>query len=140
MLAQQRIKAATYFTTKDDGLRQAWRGRVWLNPPYAQPLMSAFVGKLVAEHRIGNVRSAILLTHNYTDTVWFHEAARACDVICFTRGRVRFEKENGEIAAPTQGQAVFYFGDDSALFREVFSKFGLIARFNSGAAEAKLAA
>lgn len=38
--AQQRVKAAQHFTIEDDGLKREWAGRVWLNPPYAQPAIS----------------------------------------------------------------------------------------------------
>lgn len=34
--AQKWIKATQYFTRADDGLKREWRGRVWLNPPYAR--------------------------------------------------------------------------------------------------------
>ena len=126
--AQRVVGASKYFTTEDDGLSQEWHGRVWLNPPYAQPHIADFVSKLVAERRIGRVTSAILLTHNYTDTAWFHEAASAADAICFTRGRVKFESPDGSVAAPTQGQAFFYFGSDVQSFMERFSGLGFVVR------------
>jgi hypothetical protein len=31
--------------------------------------------------------------------------AHAANLICFTRGRIRFESPTGELASPTQGQA-----------------------------------
>lgn len=124
--AQEIVGAAKYFTTQDDGLAQEWHGRVWLNPPYAQPHIADFVSKMVEERRSGRVTAAIMLTHNYTDTSWFHEAAGTANAICFTRGRIKFYDAKGTVAAPTQGQAFFYFGDDVARFAEVFSDFGLI--------------
>lgn len=124
--AQQVIKAAHYFTKADDGLKHEWCGRVWLNPPYAQPLIADFVSKMVAERVAGRVTAAIMLTHNYTDTAWFHEAAGACDAICFTRGRVKFYEPDGEIAAPTQGQAFFYFGADVDAFFDQFKNIGFV--------------
>jgi phage N-6-adenine-methyltransferase len=124
--AQQKVRAAEYFTVDRDGLQQEWRGRVWLNPPYAQPHIADFVSKMVAERRAGRVSAAIMLTHNYTDTTWFHEAAGVADAICFTRGRVRFYDASGVIAAPTQGQAFFYFGDDVAAFASAFAEVGFI--------------
>ena len=42
-VAQRTVKAVEYFTAKDDGLEQEWHGRVWLNPPYAQPVIAQFV-------------------------------------------------------------------------------------------------
>jgi hypothetical protein len=84
------------------------------------------VKKLVAELDAENVDEAIMLTHNYTDTEWFHTAAKACSAICFTRGRVKFWNPNGEIAAPTQGQAFFYFGQNPDKFMDVFGEIGFV--------------
>lgn len=125
--AQETVKAGSYFTQDVDGLGAEWDGRVFLNPPYAQPHVANFVGKLVDEYQAGRVSAAILLTHNYTDTTWFHEAASAASVICFTRGRIRFESLDGRLAAPTQGQAFFYFGDDEPSFRKEFADVGFVA-------------
>ena len=124
--AQQAVRAARYFTKNDDGLKGAWHGRVWLNPPFAQPLISEFVAKIVAEHNAGRIDAAIMLTNNSTDTGWFHEALAASDAICFTRGRIKFYKDEGEKAAPLQGQAFFYFGDDVVGFVERFSGIGAV--------------
>ena len=104
----------------------AWRGRAWLNPPYSQPAIGEFVSKLVAELYAGHVTSAVMLTHNYTDTAWFHEAQSAATAICFTRGRVKFVNPAGETAAPTQGQAFFYFGSNPAPFVARFSEIGFV--------------
>lgn len=124
--AQQRVQASSFYTEETNGLDKDWIGNVWLNPPYAQPAISDFINKMVDEVESGRVTSAIMLTHNYTDTAWFQKAARAATAICFTRGRVKFEGPNGEIAAPTQGQAFFYFGSDVELFSVVFSETGFI--------------
>lgn len=123
---QGRIKANGYFTTKDNGLSLPWNGKIWLNPPYSQPLIQQFIEKAVQEYKIKNMEQAIILTHNYTDTAWFHLAESVAALICFTRGRVKFEGANGEIASPTQGSAFFYLGDNRQIFMEVFSQYGFI--------------
>lgn len=127
-IAQERVQASTFFTAADDGLERSWFGRVWLNPPYNRALLSRFVVKLVEEWTSGRVQQAILLTHNYTDTEWFHAAAWAARAICFPRGRVHFLSPAGDECSPTQGQAFFYFGHDDAGFRQAFADFGLIVR------------
>ncbi|MDS4011549.1 MAG: DNA N-6-adenine-methyltransferase [Defluviicoccus sp.] len=124
--AQETIRAARFFTRDDDGLKHDWHGRIWLNPPYAQPDITRFIVKLLAEIAAGRATEAILLTHNYTDTGWFHAAAGQCAALCFTRGRIRFVGASGEIAAPTQGQAFFYFGPGLERFRASFASFGFI--------------
>jgi phage N-6-adenine-methyltransferase len=124
--AQEFIKAKKFFTKKDDGLTKSWVGRVWLNPPYTQPDIELFTDKLISEVGNGNTAEAIMLTHNYTDTAWFHKAANASERICFTRGRIAFVGMDGVKAVPTQGQAFFYFGKRAARFGEYFRKFGFI--------------
>jgi ParB family chromosome partitioning protein len=126
--AQKTIRATNYFTKAEDGLTKEWCGRVWLNPPYAQPLIAHFVSKMVSERLAGHVTAAIMLTHNYTDTAWFHEAAITADAICFMRGRVKFYELDGEIAAPTQGQAFFYFGSEAKKFANQFASIGFVVR------------
>lgn len=125
-MAQKTVKASKYFTINDDGLMEQWNGRVWLNPPYAQPAIHNFMQKAVDEFNAGRMTEAIILTHNYTDTTWFHIAARCASAICFTRGRIGFLSPEGTKAAPTQGQAFFYFGDGVAAFRDVFQDFGIV--------------
>jgi phage N-6-adenine-methyltransferase len=124
--AQATVQALRHFTLAENGLAQEWHGNVWLNPPYAQPHIADFADKLIAEVGSGRVKSAIMLTHNYTDTAWFQKSARAATSVCFTRGRVRFVSPSGDLAAPTQGQAFFYFGRESSLFDKVFCDAGLI--------------
>ena len=125
-IAQERIRAGQYFTKSDDGLARAWLGRVWLNPPYAQPAIQQFAEKMVAEVTAGRVIEAVMLTHNYTDTAWFHIAESAASAICFTRGRIAFVSPEGEKAAPTQGQAFFYYGPRRDEFAQAFASVGFV--------------
>jgi len=127
-LAQRTVNAKSHFTIDDDGLSKEWTGNVWLNPPYAQPHIANFADKMVAEVESGRTTSAIMLTHNYTDTGWFQKLARTASAICFTRGRIKFVSPRGEVAAPTQGQAFFYFGEGVDAFATKFSEVGFVVR------------
>lgn len=125
-IAQEKIGAGQFFTEETDGLAQEWRGRVWLNPPYAQPLIGDFMSKLREEYSAGRCTEAVALTHNYTDTRWFQETAKEATAICFTRGRIKFYSPSGDIAAPTQGQAFFYFGPNADNFAAEFAEVGFV--------------
>lgn len=125
-IANRTVRADKIFTIDDNGLEKDWHGRVWMNPPYAQPAIAQFANKLVTEWEAGNIDAAISLTHNYTDTAWFQQIAKAATAVCFTRGRVRFVSPSGELASPTQGQAFAYFGNEIDKFFRSFSPFGIV--------------
>jgi ParB family chromosome partitioning protein len=109
--AQRTVQATRYFSAADNGLAHEWHGRIWLNPPYAQPLISQFVAKLVAEHAAGRVTQACVLVNNGTDTAWGQALLGAASAVCFPAGRIRFIDADGNPSgAPLQGQMVCYLG------------------------------
>ena len=125
--AQEIVCAGRYYTIENNGLNHPWNAEtIFLNPPYSQPQIWDFIDKLVVELTAGNIGSAILLTHNSTDTAWFHRAEEIASAICFTRGRIKFVGAEGNECAPTQGQAFFYFGDNASTFGEWFMGFGFV--------------
>lgn len=124
-LANATVKAAKYYTKDDNGLDKEWAGNVWVNPPYAQPLISQFSEKVVAEKE--NIEQAIVLVNNATETKWFANMAKSCDAICFPQSRIKFiDKQGKPSGAPLQGQAFIYFGDHKTIFAQEFSQFGFV--------------
>jgi hypothetical protein len=126
--AQETVRATRFFSKGDDGRKQPWSGRVWLNPPYSQPEIADFVNKMVDEVASGNVSAAIVLTNNSTETKWCQTLLRESALVCFPAGRLQFEKAGGDTGANTQGQAFFYFGSDPDKFAEVFGTIGFVER------------
>ena len=128
--AQKHVKAKNFFTLENDGLKQVWHGRVFLNPPYAMPFVRDFTAKIVASSKAGTMSEGILLVNNATDTEWFSLASIGCSALCLTRGRISFleasEDELIEKPSPTHGQAFFYFGPNVERFAKVFSAVGNI--------------
>jgi phage N-6-adenine-methyltransferase len=138
-MAQEAVKAATFYTAETNGMDKEWRGKVWMNPPYSQPEIVHFVDKVVEEYTSGRCTEAIVLTHNSTDTRWFNTLFESASAICFTTGRVKFVSPKGEFAAPAMGQAFTYFGPHPDRFAEVFSEIGNVvtpANDNSAATKA----
>ncbi|MBI3947272.1 MAG: hypothetical protein HY321_15210 [Armatimonadetes bacterium] len=124
------VPAAVHFTAEDDGLRQVWHGRVFLNPPYdRQGTHERFVDKALVEWRAGRLAEAILLLRAGTDTIWFHNMAQAAAAVCLVAGRLAFvpgpgasEKGNRN----TQGSVLFYLGSRPDVFARVFAPLGLV--------------
>lgn len=125
-VANRVIQAAAFYTQDDDGLEQEWSGRVWMNPPYAHPLIKNFCNRLTKAYSRGEIEAACALVNNATETDWFQRLAKASSAICFPKGRVKFWQPDHDKAAPLQGQAVLYLGRDRDAFKGEFSKFGLV--------------
>lgn len=117
--AQKTVRAKKYYTRDDDGLSKPWRGRVWCNPPYSQPACSRFVEKFCAEAESGHMVAGIMLLNASTDTAWWHSLAERF-VLCFTRGRLGFEREDGTAADGNRVGQVFAYHGGSRAFRSVF--------------------
>lgn len=78
-------KCDRYYTREDDGLEQAWSGRVWCNPPYGREI-AKWVKKCAEYENI-----AVMLVPARTDTKWWQDFVmpNATDVL-LVRGRLRF--------------------------------------------------
>lgn len=101
--------ASKHYTIEDDGLRQAWEGRVWLNPPYAN------VPTWMARLRGHGTGTALLFARTETATwhelIWPHATA-----ILFLRGRLRFHSADGRRATGNAGapSALIAYGKSDA--------------------------
>jgi hypothetical protein len=124
--ANEVVGAARFYTEADDGLAQPWAGRLWMNPPYAQPAVRLFCERLVGEVEAGNVTQACVLVNNATETAHFQRLGSAASAICFPDGRVRFWYPERDSFTPLQGQAILYFGAEREAFLRKFGELGLV--------------
>jgi ParB family chromosome partitioning protein len=128
--AQARIQAAVHYTREDDGLTKPWLGRVWLNPPYSQPLVQQFTERLLTELEAGRATEACLLVNNASDARWYQRAAASCDAVLAIAGRVQFicpGTAGVTLPGARQGQSLLYFGPRAAKFSRVFAARGTVA-------------
>lgn len=127
--ANKVVKAATFYTAEQDGLRKTWGGRVFLNPPYDRVSISRFTLKLVDAYNDGTVSAAIALVNNSTDTYWWQELLREAQAVCFIMGRVRFTLPRAlkrKTTTPFQGSTAMYLGPNPFVFTHEFSALGLV--------------
>lgn len=125
-IANKIIKANRFFTAEENGLQQKWEGRVFMNPPYAQPLIAQFCEALVSKFEEGEIHEAIVLVNNATETAWCQRLLERAEAVCFIKGRVRFLDVAGNPGAPLQGQCILYFGNHIHAFKTSFGVFGII--------------
>ena len=126
VIANQTVKAEYFLTEEDNGLAGNWPVcRIWMNPPYAQPLMGQFATKYAEAIRAGS--TGIVLVNNATETAWFREIISVSTAVCFHQSRIRFVDQTGvQSGAPLQGQAIIYAGNNPLKFVEVFRAFGTV--------------
>jgi len=89
--------ATVQFTEDDNGLLQAWKGRVWLNPPY---------GKEAAEwlERMALHGNGIALVFARTETkMFFTSVWPKASALLFLRGRLNFHRPGGDRSTKNAG-------------------------------------
>jgi len=119
------VEAETYYTEETDGRDKVWNGNVWMNPPYAQPLIGDFCRGIAEQYKAGSIKQACVLVNNATETAWFSDLFSACSAVCFVRSRIRFIDQGGEESgSPLQGQAVVYCGYNASGFVDEFKAHG----------------
>lgn len=122
-VANEVVRATTYYTAEDSGLDKDWKGTLWMNPPYESGLIGQFVEKLCDSYASGAVTKAVVLVNNATETRWFQSLAEQASAICFPKGRVKFWHPR-KVAVPLQGQAILFLGPKTDEFARAFSQFG----------------
>lgn len=128
-IANKTVKAEKFYTAEEDGLDKEWGPRVWMNPPYAQPLIAEFSEGIASRFESGEIQQACVLVNNATDTGWFQRMMLAGNAVVFIRTRVRFLDPDGNPSgAPLQGQCVIYFGENKEEFYNEFSRFGIVLK------------
>lgn len=125
--ANRMVQAARFYTEADDGYRQPWAGRMWMNPPYGkdeetnQSNQALWIQKLIAGYRAGEIEQALVLINAVTDRKWF---LPLWDFpLCFT-GRVYFYNETITRGSPTHGSVIAYFGPNLNAFIAVYRPLG----------------
>lgn len=115
--------AKNHYTIFDDGMRQKWEGRIWLNPPYGSET-ARWMRKL-AEHGNG-----IALTFARTETKMFFDTIwTKADAIFFLRGRLRFYHVNGKVGGTAGSPScLIAYGEQNV---KALQGSGLIGKFIS---------
>ncbi len=95
-------KVGAFFCKDEDGLKQKWWGKCWMNPPYGRE-----IGKWMAKALKESQRGALVvcLVPARTDTAWWHDSAAKGEVR-FLRGRLKFN--DGKNSAPFPSALVIF--------------------------------
>lgn len=125
--ANQTVRATTFYTAETNGLDKVWTGNVWMNPPYAQPLIYDFAKGCADRYLSEEITQAIVLVNNATETEWFRVLSAASSAVCFPESRVKFiDPEGNATGCPLQGQAILYLGQNAKAFTDAFAPLGTV--------------
>jgi phage N-6-adenine-methyltransferase len=95
-------KCPRFYSIDHDGLKQAWRGVCWMNPPYGSALP-----KWMAKAYTESVKGAtvVCLVPARTDTRWWHDFAMRGEIRLIRR-RLRFR--GAQYTAPFPSAIVIF--------------------------------
>lgn len=102
---KENAKCKKFYTKKQNGLLQEWKGVCWCNPPYGREIIK-WVRKASISAKNGT--TVVMLIPARTDTKWFHDYIYKKDnvKIKFIRGRLKFG--NTQNSAPFPSMLVLF--------------------------------
>ena len=85
--SKDNAKCKKYYSRKEDGLKQKWKGVCWCNPPYGRGIVDQWMKK--AYESSLEAATVVCLVPSATDTKWWHNYVMKGE-IWFIEGRVKF--------------------------------------------------
>lgn len=102
---KENAKCKKFYTEKQNGLLQEWKGICWCNPPYGREIIK-WVRKASVSSKNG--ATVVMLIPARTDTKWFHDYIYKKEnvKVKFIRGRLKFGSAKN--AAPFPSMLVLF--------------------------------
>jgi site-specific DNA-methyltransferase (adenine-specific) len=96
---KENAKCKKFYTLKDNGLVQEWRGGCFMNPPYGREI-GEWCRKAYEESR-NYARVVVGLLPARTDTKWFHNYIYGKAEVRFIKGRLKFGDSKNSAPFPS---------------------------------------
>ena len=123
--ANLRVKADRFYTIKEDGLKQEWVGRFWMNHPFGKGMNRPCIEKVELEHRMGRAVEGMCITYAATSEKWFRPLLNRPQ--CYLTPRTNYFLPDGTLkTGVTKGSVVTYFGRNVSKFAHEFSSHGIV--------------
>jgi ParB family chromosome partitioning protein len=124
-VANEVIRAGRFYSREQDGLKQHWSGKVWMNHPFQKGVNKLWIRKLVESFKRGDVTAAICICYASTSEGWFQPLLQFPQ--CFPPRRPNYFLPDGtKKSGVTKGSVITYMGHDTADFKREFSIHGTI--------------
>jgi len=123
--ANDLIGAQHYFTANEDGLKQDWFGRFFMNHPFGREMNPRCVKKAESEFAIGHTVQGCAITFACTSEAWFKPLLLRPQ--CFLTPRTNYLLPDGStLRGVTKGSVVTYYGRNVQKFVREFSALGVV--------------
>jgi len=128
--ANRNVRAKKYFSRQNNGLRQHWHGRVFVNPPFGREWRK-WADKLIQEIEAGRTKQAFLIAPGRVLWVvgasWFRPLLRGS--IFLPNERIEyFDPLSDKWLDVYLGSFCLYYGPQQLHFARVFGENGSILR------------
>lgn len=125
--------APTRYTKDDDGLKQAWHGDVFVNPPWSSngdgSAKDTWLTKCRNEAERDEVRTVTVILPCDTSAHWYHDHILAGELVCHVGpGRIPFE---GEDRNPSFEMLIAVYGEPTDELVDALDSFGAVFRGRS---------
>lgn len=95
-------KCQSYYSLADNGLKQCWFGKCWMNPPYGRAITQWLnKARFETSRPDGKCDMVMCLLPARTDTNWWHDLAKYGDGMFLLKGRLRFGHGHGSAPFPS---------------------------------------
>lgn len=129
--ANEVVQATRFYTAADDGLKQPWSGKVFLNPPGGRGQVKAFWSKLTEHWRNREVEQAIWIGYSLEQLQTLQGCMPWSPLdfsICVPKRRISFESPGRTPKSPTHANYIAFIpphrAEMSGAFVHAFRPFG----------------
>jgi len=115
---KENTKAKNFFTKEQDGLKQKWFGKVFVNPPYSRGNLGKWTFKAQQEINYNpKVELIIMLLPVRTSTNWFHKNVLPFAELRFIKRRIKFLRKSLINGKSIISDNVDFYGSMFAIYK-----------------------
>jgi hypothetical protein len=123
-VANRVVGAGTFYQAEDNGLKQPWFGRVWINPPFSR--WPEFSVKLLDELARGEISEVLALMSTPTiSALYINSVFNRFNLMIRLPGRLDFYGpyvEDGSGGSASSGHVILYFGGRVTIVADIFKR------------------
>lgn len=122
--ANRYVFAFRFFTEEEDGLKQHWDDRIWMNHPFGRKENVLWIDKLLLEYKRGFISQACCITYAGTSEKWFQKLMQFPQ--CFLSPRTNYidSVTKEPVKGVPKGSVITYLGADVSKFISAFDSMG----------------